>query len=391
MGGCVRDLLLGREPKDFDVVTDARPAEIKSLFRNCRLIGRRFRLAHIYFGRQIIEVATFRGSDPSGDRLIQNGRLLRDNVYGTLQEDVWRRDFTVNALYYSAHDYSVVDYVGGMKDHARRVLRLIGDPERRYREDPVRMLRAVRFSSKLGFTIDPASNDVIKEMSGLLSQIPAARLYDEVLKLFLSGVAVQTFEQLCRYHLFGMLFSETQKALTSDKDGFSNEFLVKALENTDTRIREGKPVTAYFLLAAFLWEPVRIRWQDRLNKGEGSFMAVQQAAAEVIPIQSKTTALPRRVSFPMREVWCLQPRFKIRSGDRPFRLLAHPRFRAAYDFLVLRATTGDADPALAAWWDSFQFSDEAEQKKMLRRSVPRHRRRKRSRSGQKGSVSKNDG
>ncbi|MGH8550360.1 MAG: polynucleotide adenylyltransferase PcnB [Methylococcales bacterium] len=387
VGGCVRDLLLGREPKDFDVVTDARPEQIKSIFRNCRLIGRRFRLAHIYFGRNFVEVATFRGADSNGDRVLENGRLLRDNVYGTLEEDVWRRDFSVNALYYNAHDFSVVDFVGGMEDHENGVLRLIGDPGERFREDPVRMLRAIRFSTKLGFIIDPSCERLITMLSGLLGEIPPARLYDETLKLFLSGYAVQTFELLRRYHLFEMLFPETEKCLTREIDGFPLVFLARALENTDIRTGQNKPVTAYFLFAAFLWEPVRARLEARIQEGQNEFIAIQQAAGDVIRLQSNTTSLPRRVALSMREVWSLQPRFKNRSGDRPFKLLAHPRFRAAFDFLVLRASTGDVDPALSEWWEHFQHLDEAEQKKMLHDSNRRSRRRGRYRpSGKSPAV-----
>lgn len=378
VGGCVRDLLLGREPKDFDVVTDARPEQIKSVFRNCRLIGRRFRLAHIYFGRNVIEVATFRGADSNGDRVVENGRLLRDNVYGTLEEDVWRRDFSVNALYYNADDFSVVDFVGGMNDHAKGVLRLIGDPEQRIREDPVRMLRAIRFSTKLGFTIDPKCDHLIKSLSGLLKEIPPARLYDECLKLFLTGYAVVTFELLRKYHLFERLFPETEKCLAREKDGFPLIFLAKALENADIRIGQEKSVTAYFLLAAFLWEPVRARVEDQIKSGLNEFIAIQQAAGEVIRLQSRTTCLPRRVAMPIREIWILQPRFKSRSGERALKLLAHPRFRAAYDFLVLRAATGDVDASVPEWWDHLQRLDEDGQKNFLRSSNRRPRRRTRS-------------
>lgn len=379
VGGCVRDLLLGREPKDFDVVTDARPEQIKSIFRNCRLIGRRFRLAHIYFGRHIIEVATFRGADSNGDRVVENGRLLRDNVYGTLEEDVWRRDFSVNALYYNAQDFSVVDFVGGMGDHQKGVLRLIGDPEKRYREDPVRMLRAIRFATKLGFSLHPSCAEPIQRLSGLLREIPPARLFDETMKLFLSGYAVQTFELLRKFHLFEMLFPETEKCLAHESDGFPPVFLAKALENTDLRIGQGKPVTAYFLLAALLWEPVRMRVKTDTANGQNEYMAIQQAAAEVIRMQASTTSLPRRIAMPIREVWCLQPRFKSRSSDRPFKLLSHPRFRAAYDFMELRASTGDFDREVAVWWEQFQQVGEPEQKKMLRGSGRKPRRRGRFR------------
>ncbi|MGZ8193685.1 MAG: polynucleotide adenylyltransferase PcnB, partial [Methylobacter sp.] len=262
VGGCVRDLLLGREPKDFDVATNADPEQIRKIFRNCRLIGRRFRLAHIHFGREVIEVATFRGAGEEQDdkqMLNKEGRLLRDNVYGTIEEDVWRRDFTVNALYYNIRDFSVVDYTGGMEDHRTGTLRLIGDPETRFREDPVRMLRAVRFAVKLGFKLHPDCEKSIPELAELLSNIPSARLYDETLKLFLSGYALQTFEMLRHYGLFKVLFPATESSLAIEENGFPKLLLIKALENSDNRIAEGKTVTAYFLLAAFLWEPVRMQ------------------------------------------------------------------------------------------------------------------------------------
>lgn len=374
VGGCVRDLLLGREPKDFDVVTNADPEQVRQVFRNCRLIGRRFRLAHVHFGREIIEVATFRGggNDEQNDKplLNQEGRLLRDNVYGTIEEDVWRRDFTVNALYYNIKDFSVVDYTGGMDDHKSGTLRLIGDPETRFREDPVRMLRAVRFAVKLGFNLDPACEQAIHKVVDLLSSIPSARLYDETLKLFLSGYALQTFEMLRHYGLFQVLFPETEYSLAVEEEGFPRLFLIKSLENSDNRIAEGKTVTAYFLLAAFLWEPVVIRAKAKMAKGEIEYLAYQEAISEVLSRQVKATAMPRHISTAMREVWSLQPKFNARTGSKPSRLLTHPRFRAAYDFLLLRAETGGANPELAAWWTRYQHADETEQRKMTR--PPRH-------------------
>jgi poly(A) polymerase len=369
VGGCVRDLLLGREPKDFDVVTDANPEQIRKIFRNCRIIGRRFRLAHVHFGREIIEVATFRGAgDVQDDKqvLSKEGRLLRDNVYGTIEEDVWRRDFTVNALYYNIKDFSVVDYTGGMDDHKTGTLRLIGDPETRFREDPVRMLRAVRFAVKLGFNLDTACEKPIHDLAELLYGIPAARLYDEALKLFLSGYALQTFEMLRHYGLFQILFPDTESSLALEEEGFPKLFLVKALENSDNRIAEGKTVTAYFLWAAFLWEPVAIRAKEKIARGTAESMAYQEAANEVISRQNNSTSLPRHITMAMREVWTLQPKFNMRIGSKPSRLLTHPRFRAAYDFLVLRAETGGADPELAAWWARYQEADETEQRKMTR-------------------------
>ena len=367
VGGCVRDLLLGREPKDFDVVTNADPDEIKKVFRNCRLIGRRFRLAHVHFGREVIEVATFRGEDAKqNDKQILNkeGRLLRDNVYGTIEEDVWRRDFTVNALYYNIKDYSVVDYVGGMEDHKAGMLRLIGDPETRFREDPVRMLRAVRFAAKLGFKLHPECQKALHTTASVLDSIPSARLYDEVLKLFLSGSALQTFELLRQYGLFKVLFPAADKSLSFEEEGFPKLFLIKALQNSDNRIAEGKTVTAYFLLAAFMWEPVQMLAKELLKKGGDEYLVYQDAANEAISRQIKVIAMPRHITTAMREVWSLQPKFSTRVGAKPSRLLTHPRFRAGYDFLLLRAETGGADPELAEWWARYQNANENEQRKM---------------------------
>lgn len=367
VGGCVRDLLLGREPKDFDVVTNADPEQVKKVFRNCRIIGRRFRLVHVHFGQEVIEVATFRGvGEAQNDNqvLSKEGRLLRDNVYGTIEEDVWRRDFTVNALYYNIKDFSVVDYTGGMADHQAAVLRLIGDPETRFREDPVRMLRAVRFAVKLGFHIHQNCEKSIHDVAHLLANIPPARLYDETLKLFLSGYALQTFEMLRHYGLFQVLFPATEHSLSQEEQGFPKLLVIKALENSDNRIAEGKTVTAYFLFAAFLWDAVQTRSKQKLAKGAPEFIAYQEAAEEVISSQIKTTSLPRHITLAMREVWSLQPKFNTRIGSKPSRLINHPRFRAGYDFLVLRAQTGGAEMELAQWWETYQHANETEQRKM---------------------------
>ena len=367
VGGCVRDLLLGREPKDFDVVTNADPEQVRKVFRNCRLIGRRFRLAHVHFGREVIEVATFRGAgEEQNDKQVLNkeGRLLRDNVYGTIEEDVWRRDFTVNALYYNIKDFSVVDFVGGMADHKAAELKLIGDPDTRFREDPVRMLRAVRFAVKLGFKLHPDCEKSMHKVAELLCSIPSARLYDETLKLFMSGYALQTFEMLRHYGLFQVLFPATENCLSIEENGFPRLLLIKALENSDNRIADGKTVTAYFLFAAFLWEPVQMRAKEKMAKGLIEFMAYQEAANEVIAMQVKSTALPRHITLAMREVWSLQPKFNACVGSKPSRLITHPRFRAGYDFLLLRAETGGADPELAQWWSKYQAANENEQRKM---------------------------
>jgi poly(A) polymerase len=367
VGGCVRDLLLGREPKDFDVATNASPEQVKQVFRNCRIIGRRFRLAHVFFGRDIIEVATFRGSETeeSDEQVIhEDGRLLRDNVFGTLEEDVWRRDFTVNALYYNIRDFSVVDFTSGMQDHANAVLRLIGDPRVRYREDPVRMLRAIRFAVKLGFTLHPDTEQPICDHADLLKGIPAARLYDEVLKLFLSGYGVQTFEMLRHYGLFAMLFPATDKCLETQEHDFPRLFLIRALENSDSRFAEGKSLTPYFLLAALLWEPLQLAANKRIQHGENETIAYQSAANEVLSKQIKITAMPRHITQSMRDVWFMQNKFSRTVGARPYRLLEQAKFRAAYDFLHLRAETGGADMELVNWWTRFQSADDELRRKM---------------------------
>jgi len=383
VGGGVRDLLLGREPKDFDVGTDATPDEVRGLFRNCRLIGRRFRLAHVRYGRDVIEVATFRARHDSeaGDDSrahADNGRILRDNVYGTLEDDVWRRDFTVNALYYDIKDFSVVDYVGGLDDLKAGTLRLIGEPEQRYREDPVRMLRAVRFAAKLGFRIHPDSEAGIYELGHLLRDIPPARLFEEIMKLFLGGCAVGTFELLRHYNLFRYLFPMTDEVLTHEEQGFPITFVLRALENTDQRLADDKPVTPAFLHAALLWEPVRIRMEELLAQGASALEAMQIAGNQISGEQTGITSLPKRFSMPMREIWNLQPRFERKRGKAPYRLLEHPRFRAAYDFLLLRAEVGEAPAELAGWWTDFQTLNEADRDRMVE-PAPKKRRRRRSR------------
>jgi poly(A) polymerase len=366
VGGGVRDLLLGREPKDFDVGTDATPEQIRQLFRSCRLIGRRFRLAHVRFGRDVIEVATFRAYYDNGDddeeaAHTDEGRILRDNVYGSLEEDAWRRDFTVNALYYDIKDFSVVDYVGGLEDLQNGTLRLIGDPEKRYREDPVRMLRAVRFAAKLGFRIHPETEVPLRELGHLLEDIPAARLFEEVLKLFLGGCAVSGFELLRHYDLFRYLFPMTEEALSHEEQGFPITLVIRALENTDARLAQDKPVTPAFLYAALLWEPMRLRMQTLIEEGATPLEAAQKAGNQVTSEQVQITSLPKRFSFPMRDIWMLQSRFERRRGKAPYRLLEHPRFRAAYDFLLLRSEVGEAPRELADWWTHFQEINAGEQ------------------------------
>ncbi len=377
VGGCVRDMLLGREPKDFDVTTNARPEEVKALFRNCRLIGRRFRLAHVHFGREIIEVATFRAQHTGDEEggVIEDGMILRDNVYGTIEDDVWRRDFTVNALYYNIEDFSVIDYTNGVEDLKAGVLRLIGSPLLRYKEDPVRMLRVVRFASKLGFRIDPDTEAPLGELGYLLAEIPPARLYEEVLKLFLGGSAVQTFELLRHYDLFKYLFPQTDRCLAKQEGGFPFTLLIHALTNTDERISQDKPVTPSFLYAAMLWQPMHELAQQLQEDGMTELQAIHAASREVTSEQIKHVILPRRFGMHMREIWMLQPRLRRITGKRPSRLVHHPRFRAAYDFLLLRAQAGEDVQDLCDWWTEFQLTVEPDPQQ----DIPAARAKKRSR------------
>ena len=356
VGGAVRDLLAGVKPKDFDVATDATPEQIKALFRNCRLIGRRFRLAHVVFGREIIEVATFRANsdDGSGDRqLHEGGRLLRDNVYGSVEDDAVRRDFTANALYYAIEDFSVRDYVGGFEDVQNRVMRLIGDPETRYREDPVRMLRAVRLAAKLGFQIDADSASLLPTLAPLLREAASARLFEECLKLFLSGHGVESFLGLERHGLFDVLFPESAKALHANKSGALRSMLLEGLRNTDVRVAAGEPVSPAFLFALLLW-PAYCRALMALQaQGMHAAEAQRRAADRVTVHQLEMVALPRRFSLPMQEIWLLQSRFAQRK--RIGRLLAHPRFRAAYDFLVLRQSASNEHAEEVQFWRDAQL------------------------------------
>lgn len=369
VGGSVRDLLLGREPKDFDVATDASPDQVRELFRNCRLIGRRFRLAHVRFGREIIEVATFRGNDDDGaddsDRVIKDGRILRDNVYGGIDDDVWRRDFTINALYYNIKDFSVVDYVGGVDDLRSGRLRLIGDPERRFREDPVRMLRAVRFAVKLGFQIDPETLQPFSLLAPLLRETAPARLFEEVLKLFHGGHALQTFEALRHHGLFGLIFPLTEQSLAEEEGGYPHTLVALAMASTDQRIAEDKPVTPAFLVAALLWYPLRSRAAVLEAEGMAASLAQRTAADEVISRQIALVALPRRFTLAAREIWQLQAPLERRARKNAVRAMQHERFRAAFDFLVLRAAAGEPVQEAADWWTDFQQRDDTEQTGML--------------------------
>ncbi len=425
VGGCVRDLLIGIEPKDFDVATDASPEEVRRLFRNSRLIGRRFRLAHIRFGQFVVEVATFRAAnepivpdadpDPELESELEpelepeleqdegpadhaggtaldefgdvngnvggrggggddnqdddnfdrahdgGGRILRDNVYGTIDQDVWRRDFTCNALYYNIDDFSIWDYTGGVADLKSRTLRLIGDPETRYREDPVRMLRAVRFQAKLGFTIHEDTRAPFATLAGLLEGIPPARLLDEFQKLFLAGFGQRAYQLLQEHGLLAHLFPATAAYLATETDGMAARLIQAGLANTDRRVAEDRSVTPMFLFAVLLFGPVSAAAQRRFETGMHPGDAIAEAVDEVVYEQNRRIGIPKRFSIPMRELLALQPRFHRREGRRALSFIGHPRFRAAYDFLLLRAEAGAEDPAIAAWWTEIQSAPQAEQ------------------------------
>jgi poly(A) polymerase len=415
VGGAVRDLLLGIKPKDFDVATNALPEEVRRLFRNCRLIGRRFRLAHVHFGSEIIEVATFRAAaaperedaedlDPDADAEVasvedsehrafdQTGRILRDNIYGTIEEDVWRRDFTANGLYYNIDDFSIWDFVDGVGDVKARRLRLIGDPETRYREDPVRMLRAVRFAAKLDFSIEASTEQPIRRLAYLLDGVPAARLFDECLKLFLSGFGAKSFQLLRQYGLFEHLFPMSAAAFALAPYAYAQEMLELGLANTDVRVAADKPVTPTYLFAVLLWGAV-LRQLNEQQAGPAPDLAqLMQACDSVLRAQQSRVAIPRRFAVPMRELFMLQPRFNRRSGVKSLSILQHPRFRAAYDFLLLRAQVGVADPELAQWWTDIQLLPQEERVALVQArpadavqdsaaAAPARRRRRRRRGG----------
>lgn len=379
VGGSVRDLLLGQRPKDFDIATDARPEQVRELFRNSRIIGRRFKIVHVRFGPEVIEVTTFRGrhapSEPDVDddetptrnqhsARSESGMLLRDNVYGSLEEDAERRDFTVNALYYTTEDFAVYDFANGVRDLRQRVIRIIGDAATRYREDPVRMLRAVRFAAKLDFAIEPGTAQPIQELAPMLRNVPAARMFDEVLKLLMAGSGEATFHLMREFGLFNALFPAAADALDQNPSG---EALIRlALRNTDARIAQQKPVTPAFLYGALLWPALQREYQREIDEGVPEALALQQAASTVIEQQLRTVAIPRRFSLPMREIWEIQWRLPRRSPPRVQNLLENPRLRAGYDFLLLREEAGEETDGLGEWWTEFLAADEGHRESMLK-------------------------
>ncbi|SFW87692.1 polynucleotide adenylyltransferase PcnB [Pseudomonas sp. NFACC10-1] len=373
VGGCVRDMMLNITPKDFDVATSATPEQVRAEFRNARIIGRRFKLVHIHFGREIIEVATFRANHPQDDEeedsnqssRNESGRILRDNVYGTLEEDAQRRDFTINALYYDPVSERVLDYANGVHDIRNRLIRLIGDPEQRYKEDPVRMLRAVRFAAKLDFGIEKHSAQPIRALAPMLRDIPSARLFEEVLKLFLSGHAAPTFEMLVDLELFEPLFPASSKALEYNPT-YTHTLISNALINTDLRIKQNKPVTPAFLFAALLWPALPAKVLRAQERGMPPIAAMQEAAHELIIEQCQRIAIPKRFTLPIREIWDMQERLPRRSGKRADLLLDNSRFRAGYDFLLLRETAGEQTEGLGQWWTDYQDCNDSERRDMIR-------------------------
>ena len=379
VGGAVRDLLLGRVPKDFDIATSATPEEVRSVFRRSRIIGRRFQIVHVLCGPETVEVSTFRAHfarEPDEENTDAHGRMLSDNVFGTQAEDAMRRDFTVNALFYDPVKQEVWDYVHGMKDLKARRLVMIGDAATRYREDPVRMLRAARLAAKLGLTIDPSTRAPIRDLRHLVENVPHARLFEEILKLLLSGNAVECVRLLRELELHHGLLPLLDTALDDPEAG---PFALAALRATDERLAQDKPVSPAFLLAALLWGQVERNLAKHSAKGEPTVPALHAAMHEALDAQRESLAIPRRFDATMKELWLMQPRFLQRGGQRPYRLLEHPRFRAAYDFFALRAASANAPQEVARWWESFQDASADERERMLlgEEAGPKKKRRRR--------------
>ena len=387
----MRDALLGLHPKDFDVATNATPEEVRALFDNCRLIGRRFRLAHVRFGREIIETATFRAAaNHAADDVAHDdeGRIIRDNVYGSIEEDVWRRDFTCNALYYNIADFSIWDYTDGAKDVERRHLVLIGDADKRLREDPVRMLRAVRFAAKLDFTIDQTVVESMHKHAELLSNVPAARLFDEFLKMFQAGHAEQTFDLLREHGLFAQMFPATDQELENDTRFM--DFVRAALRNTDRRVKNGKSVTPMFLIGVFFWAPtVRLAAIRRAEEKMTESQSLSLASYELMSQQQRRISIPKRFTIPMREMLALQPRFAIQRGKRGMKFLEHRRFRAAYDFMVLLSEVGQVEKSVADFWTRVQKESADERAKSFEMGAPSTKKRRRRRRRKKAATPAN--
>jgi poly(A) polymerase len=378
VGGAVRDLLLDFKPKDFDVATNAEPEEVNRIFRRSRIIGRRFRLVHVLWGRETIEVSTFRGHHDNNQNkddgsTNDTGRILRDNIFGSLEDDAVRRDFTANALYYNPKTQEVLDFHNGVADVKARLLRMIGEPTTRYKEDPVRMLRAVRLSAKLGLKIDKATEKPIAELADLLQDVPPSRLFDEMLKLFLSGHAIESINILRAQHLHHGLLPLLDVVL---EQPLGEKFVMLALKNTDDRILEGKSSNPSFLFAALLWHEVLKAWQVQ-QKHAPMIPALYNAMDEVVQLQAKKLAIHNRFVSTMKEIWAMQPRFEQRAGKRPFALITHPRYRAAYDFMLLRAESGEIETEIGEWWTTFAHASSEQRTAMLLPDAAPKKRRKR--------------
>ncbi|HOM12438.1 MAG TPA: polynucleotide adenylyltransferase PcnB [Rubrivivax sp.] len=418
VGGAVRDLLLGLRPKDFDVATDATPEQVKALFRRAFVIGRRFRIVHVIFGRgrdhEVIEVSTFRalldaaaadqvsGNEKSSKHELSGkahvvdaeGRVLRDNVWGPQIEDAARRDFTVNALYYDPTRQLVVDYHHGWRDARQRVLRMIGDPATRYREDPVRIVRVLRFSAKLGFVIDAKTQAPMRELAALLANVPASRMFDEMFKLLQTGHARKSLEVLRAQALPAGLFPVLDVLLDpAQRDAARERFIELALDDTDRRVADGLAVAPSFLLACLLWHEVLQRWGALQSDGLPPFPALQQAVDAVFDARIGDISGRGKLAADMREIWLMQPRFERRSGSTPRALIEQPRYRAAYDFLRLRADAGQVGAELAEWWEDFALGDEDERVALLQavREREKPRRAAKPRAAPAGAAKADEG
>lgn len=390
VGGCVRDLLVGRTPKDFDVVSDARPEDVKRLFRNCRLIGRRFRLAHVYFQDDIVEVATFRGTPQGEDKAAHSdeGMILRDNVYGTIEDDAWRRDFTLNSLYYNIADFSITDYTGGFLDIQNQQLRMIGDPYIRFREDPVRMLRALRFEAILGFSLSKNLTKAIQSEAFRIQDVAPSRLFDEILKLFHSGRGHALYPQLKKTQMMSRLFPLTQAAFAQHPT--AEKLLAHLFENTDTRVQNAQWVTPAFLYAGLLWYPMMDRAKQYTDEGLKPLPSVIQASQHILKEQAEHIVIPQRIGQVIRDIWIMQTRLEERNRYKIIKLFSEPRFRAAYDFLLLRAQAGEKVAEIASWWTTFVDTTEDQREEMIRR-LPRSRRRRPRKRYQKPTQATGDG
>ncbi|HTH43448.1 MAG TPA: polynucleotide adenylyltransferase PcnB [Oxalicibacterium sp.] len=362
VGGAVRDLLLGVKPKDFDIATNATPEQVKKLFRRAFIIGRRFQIVHVMFGQDLLEVTTFRGASSEDAPKDEHGRVLRDNTFGEQHEDAVRRDFTINAMYYDPATQTVLDYHGGMEDIRNKTLRIIGVPEARFREDPVRLLRVVRFAAKLNFTIAPETRAPIAVMAPLINNVPAARVFDEMLKLLMSGHAWACLQQLRKEGLHHGLLPLLDVVM---EQPLGEKFVRLALANTDERVKQGKGVSPGFLFASLLWHQVLEKWKAYQAAGEYPIPALHLAADDVLNTQTDTLALQRKIAADMRDIWAMQPRFDRRVGKTPYKLLEHPRMRAGYDFLLLRCASGEIDQELGDWWTAFMEADGAERENLL--------------------------